>query len=131
MNTVKEKRTVQNINKLFFAMMFACLLSIADQTSCIASSVVLQWDPNTDTDLAGYKVYYQPDTSTQPFKGTGATQGQSPIDVPISINQTSVTVNGLDPAHAYFFAVTAYNTAGAESSYSNIVAVPELVPPTV
>jgi hypothetical protein len=129
MNRGKEKKTGQNmINKLFFAMIFACLLTMAGQTACFASTVVLQWDPNTDTDLAGYKVYYQADSSTQPFHGTGATQGPSPIDVH---NQTTATISGLDPAHPYYFAVTAYNTSGVESVYSNIVYVPELVSPTV
>ena len=129
MNAGKETRMGQNmINKLFFTMMFACLLTFAGQTACFASTVVLQWDPNTDTDLAGYKVYYQADSSTPPFQGTGATQGPSPIDVH---NQTTATISGLDPAHAYYFAVTAYNTSGVESVYSNIVYVPELVSPTV
>ena len=116
------------INKLFFAMMFACLLIIAGQSACFASTVVLQWDPNTDSDLAGYKVYYQADSSTPPFQGTGAVQGPSPIDIG---NNTTATISGLDPAHPYYFAVTAYNTSGVESAYSNIVSVPELVPPTV
>ena len=129
MNTGKEKRTEQNmICKLFFTMMLACLLFMVGQTACFASTVVLQWDPNTDTDLAGYKVYYQSDSSTTPFQGTGATQGSAPVDVH---NQTTATVSGLDPAHPYYFAVTAYNTSGVESAYSNIVSVPELVPPTV
>jgi chitinase len=125
----KETRTGQNmIYKFFFATILACLLSMAGQSACFASTVVLQWDPNTDADLAGYKVYYQADSSTQPFKGTGATQGPSPIDVH---NQTTETISGLDPAHPYYFAVTAYNTSGVESAYSNIVYVPELVSPTV
>jgi hypothetical protein len=129
MNTGKEKRTEQNmISKLFFTMMLACLLFMAGQTACFASTVVLQWDPNTDTDLAGYKVYYNADSSTQPFQGTGATQGATPVDIH---NQTTATISGLDPAHPYYFAVTAYNTAGVESVYSNIVSVPELVSPTV
>ena len=81
-----------------------------------------------DTELAGYKVYYQADSSVQPFTGTGATQGSSPISTQ---TQTSSTISGLDPAHAYYFAVTAYNTSGVESSYSNVVYVPEMVSPTV
>lgn len=116
------------IYKFFFAIMFACLFSMVGQTACFATTVVLQWDPDTDTDLSGYKVYYQTDSSTQPFQGTGATQGATPVDIH---NQTTATISGLDPAHAYYFAVTAYDTAGVESSYSNIVSVPELVPPTV
>jgi hypothetical protein len=130
MNTGKERKTWQFMfKKIFFSMMFACLITLAGQSACFASTVVLQWDPNTDTGLAGYKVYYQADSSTPPFKGTGATQGPSPILIDKAT--TTATISGLDPAHPYYFAVTAYNTSGVESAYSNIVSVPELVPPTV
>jgi hypothetical protein len=95
------------------------------QTSCFASTVVLQWDPNTETDLSGYRVYYQADSTTQPFQGPGGTPTL------ISKTTTTATISGLDSAHAYNFAVTAYNTSGAESVYSNIVSVSELVSPTV
>jgi hypothetical protein len=83
-----------------------------------ASSVALQWDPNTETDLAGYKVYYKADSPDMPDDGFGAIEGATPLDVQ---NQTTTTVNGLEPGRTYYFAVTAYNTAGLESSYSNIV----------
>jgi hypothetical protein len=92
--------------------------SLAGAATCFASSVLLQWNPVEDTTVIGYKVYYQADSSTQPFQGTGAAQGASPLDVHAA---TSVTVSGLDASHVYFFAVTAYNAAGQESPYSNIV----------
>lgn len=95
---------------------------------CMAMSVFLQWDPNPEPDLVGYKVYYMADTTTLPFSGTGAVEGTSPIDLH---NQTFATISGLDPAHSYSFAVTAYNSAGVESSYSNIVDIPEYLPPSV
>ena len=75
-----------------------------------ASSVQLQWDANTETDLAGYKVYHN--VASSPLAGT------VPLDVS---NQTTATISGLDPDKAYSFAVTAYNTSGVESSFSNIV----------
>lgn len=95
---------------------------------CFATNVLLQWDPNTESDIAGYKVYYKADSSTQPFNGTGASEGVSPIDVH---NLTSTTITGLDSAHAYYFAVTAYNTAGVESAFSTIVTITESVAPSV
>ncbi len=92
------------------------------------TNVQLQWDPNTESDLAGYKIYYKADSSAMPLNGTGATEGSAPIDVH---NQTSATVSGLDPAHAYSFAITAYNTSGVESGYSNMVTITESAPPSV
>ena len=104
--------------RFLLTIMFACLLSMAIQSSCFATTVTLQWNPNTDTNLAGYKVYYQANSSTQPFQGPGAT--------PILISSTTskATISGLDSTQAYYFAVTAYNTSGVESSYSNIVYLP-------
>lgn len=94
----------------------------------LAASVTLDWDPSTDPDLAGYRVYYQANSSAMPFSGTGAAEGTAPID---GGNATTATVTGLDPNNSYFFAVTAYNSAGVESVYSNVVEIPESAPPVV
>ena len=96
--------------------------------AAFCSSVTLGWDPSPDIDLAGYRVYYQADSQVQPFSGSGAVEGSAPIDAATS---NSATINGLDPGNSYYFAVTAYNSAGVESVYSNVVEVQEMVPPTV
>ena len=116
-----------NTSRVFLIMMLSWILSMAGHTSCFATTVNIQWDAVTDPGLAGYKIYYQADSSAQPFSGTGATQGAAPVNV---LNQTSTTISGLDPSHSYYFAITAYDTSGVESSYSNYVYVPELVSPT-
>jgi chitinase len=129
MNTGKERRKGWGvISKLILAVMFTWVIFLFGQATCFALSVLLQWDPNTESDLSGYKVYYKANSSSLPFDGTGAGGGSSPIDVH---NQTTSTVTGLDPNKTYYFAVTAYNTSGIESEYSNIVKIPESVPPVV
>lgn len=95
------------------------VLCLAGLTNCLAATVALQWDAVTDSDLAGYKVYYQANSSSAPFKG-------SPVNVQ---NQTFANISNLDPNNAYYFAVTSYNTSGVESSYSNIVKIQEMVSP--
>lgn len=98
---------------------------------CLASDVILQWDPNTEPDLRGYRVYYKANSSEFPFDGAGAIEGASPIDV---ANLTTATITGLDPATDYSFAVTAYNTSGMESPYSEIITIPavkDTTPPAV
>ena len=111
-----------------FAIILALVLCLAGAPVCSGSTVVLTWGTDVYPGLSGYKVYYQQDSSTIPFTGTGATQGNSPVDVH---NQTSATISGLDPSHGYYFAITAYSTAGLESPYSNLVYIPELIPPVV
>jgi hypothetical protein len=96
-----------------------CILLIA-AVSAQAESVNLKWNANTETDLAGYRIYYQADNPLPPFIGTGATEGASPVDVG---NVTTGTISGLAPGHVYYFAATAYNTSALESIYSNVVIV--------
>jgi hypothetical protein len=105
----------------FLTIMVMLVMLLAGQATCFANNVTLQWDADTDPGVIGYKVYYQADSSTEPFTGTGSTSGASPINVS---NVTSATINGLDPSRVYYFAVTAYNAAGVESAYSNVVSTP-------
>ena len=79
-----------------------------------AADVTLNWDPNTEADLAGSRLYQKADSATPPFVKVQK----------IPKGTTTASVTGLDPAHSYSFAVTAYNTAGMESAYSNIVTIP-------
>lgn len=87
--------------------LIAILSLVALSAPAMAADVTLQWDPNSETDLAGYKIYY----------GTASGVYGPPIVVGV---QTTFTVAGLPPG-TYFFAVTAYNASGLESGYSNEV----------
>lgn len=69
---------------------------------------VLSWHPNTDDDLAGYKIHY----------GTAPRTYGPPADVG---NVTTHTVGRLQVGVTYYFAVTAYDAAGNESGFSNEV----------
>ena len=73
----------------------------------LAGDVTLQWDPNPETDVVGYKVYY----------GTSSRTYSAPI--PFGL-QSTYTVTGL-AAGTYYFAVTAFNVDGLESAFSNEV----------
>jgi hypothetical protein len=123
----KTSQGLKLIPRLMFIILFICAFSLSCQNLSFASTVVLQWEPVTDTNLAGYKVYYQADSSAQPLRGTGAHQGPSPIIIPNPNTETiTATISGLDPTHPYYFIVVAYNNSGIESSLSNIVSVPVL-----
>lgn len=75
-------------------------------TSCWGDqSVTLAWDPNPESDLAGYIVYY----------GSASRNYTNAVNVG---NITTNTVSGLVNGATYFFAVTAYNTNGLESDFS-------------
>ena len=110
---------------LFLAMVMSFLMG---QNICFAETVALSWDANSEPNLGGYKVYYKADSSSLPFDGAEALEGPSPL---IVHDLTTATISGLDPARPYYFAVTAYDSTGNESIYSNIVTVPETVQPVV
>lgn len=80
-----------------------------------AAQVQLTWDTPTSADgtvvpnLAGYKLYYGLSSGNYNFPT---------IDVGL---QTSYTVPDLVDGQTYYFAVTAYDRSGRESSYSNEV----------
>jgi hypothetical protein len=73
-----------------------------------SAQVTLMWDASTDTDLAGYKVYY----------GTACKTYQTIVDVG---KNTTVTIPTLQDGVTYYFAATAYNFSGKESGYSSEV----------
>ena len=102
----------------YITVLLACFVTF----NCVyAKDVTLQWNPNTEPDLAGYEVYYKTGSSGSPYTGTGAVEGNSPVDVG---NTTTYTLHGLADGVTYFFAVKAYDTQGNHSDYSNEVTDP-------
>jgi chitinase len=73
-----------------------------------SEQVTLAWDPNSETDLAGYRVYY------------GTSSGLYPNVTDVG-NMTTATISNLTAGQTYYFSATAYDTQGRESGYSNEV----------
>ena len=107
-----------NILSLCIALMVSAVIFFFCIASGYAMDITLQWDTNTEPDLAGYEVYYKTNSSGEPYDGTGATEGDSPIDVG---DITTFTLHSLADGVTYFFVVTAYDSEGLESDYSNEV----------
>ena len=87
-----------------------------------SAEVTFAWDANTESDLAGYKLYYKTGSSGEPYEGTGIDQGDSGISIPLddlaTPNNPSFTVTGLQNNEFYYFVLTALDTSGIESGYS-------------
>jgi fibronectin type 3 domain-containing protein len=75
------------------------------------SSATLTWNANTESDLAGYKVYRRA-TSTGSYGAPIAT---------IPAGTVSYQATGLAAGTTYYFVVTAYDSTGNESPFSNEV----------
>jgi len=105
---------------LLFSLMTACEQGqqLQDSISSGSGIVTLSWTPPTEytdnsslTDLAGYNIYYGTVTGSYSHK--------------IFIENPGVTeylVENLFNNTTYFFSITAVNSLGVESDYSNEVA---------
>ena len=85
----------------------------------LAWDVNIAWDPNTESNLDGYTVYYAKNSPGPPFEYVG--------DLPLSNlpnpNHPSTVITSLEGNVKYYFALTAYDTDGNESSFSRNLCV--------
>lgn len=87
----------------------AILIIVLTAGVASAATVTLQWDANTESDLAGYNLYraFQPCTAQGPLNKIG-TVGK------VTSTTDTVTVDG-----AYCYELTAFDTSNNESPRSN------------
>lgn len=101
------------MKKLLILLITALILIFSAQA--FADSYVLEWDANTESDLAGYILYYKVDGPGPPYDG-------GEVDVG---NVTTYTWSGLPgevdlgPGQRIRFVCVAYNILGWKSGYSN------------
>jgi hypothetical protein len=93
----QNSRAIRSI--IFLSAIFGSVFHLA------ASTPVLEWDPNTEPSIAGYKFY----------SGEKSHVYDRVIDVG---NNTSVPLADLGPGITYYFAITAYTTNLLESPLS-------------
>src|SRR5262249_23310665 len=88
------------------------------------ASAKMAWDPNTDSNLAGYNVY----RSTQSGAYTSA-----PLNGSTLVTVTSFTDSTVQSGQTYYYVIRAVSTSGLESGNSNEIQFPAPVnqPPTV
>ncbi len=98
---------VLHLQRLFFIPLLLALCMIPLSTA-IAATVSLKWDPNSEPELAGYKVYW----------GISSGNYTSSKDVG---KTTAATINGVEEGKTYYLAATAYDSQNNESDYSNQV----------
>ncbi|OEU61765.1 MAG: hypothetical protein BBJ57_08400 [Desulfobacterales bacterium PC51MH44] len=108
---------ISNSILFIFAILFALCampLSVAD-----AATATLGWDSNPEPDLEGYVVYRNVGSPGPPY-GYSSDLPEDELADPL---HPKVTLTGLQKDKEYFIALTAYNTEGVESSFSNDVCV--------
>jgi len=87
----------------------------------VKDGIVVKWLKNNEPDLAGYKVWFDTDSSGAPYNGTASVFGEnSPITVG---NVDSVLLKGISKDSTYYIAITAFDISGNESEFSNELTV--------
>jgi hypothetical protein len=103
---------VHNFENFFGRFYVICTVVISISfflsVNSMAGEVTLEWDLNTEPDIAGYVVYW----------GTTSRNYSDSVDAG---NQNLYTVSGLEDGRTYYFTVTAYDGDENESDYSNEV----------
>jgi hypothetical protein len=115
-------------SKLCVAGLILLVLTLS-ASFAFAADVTLAWDPNDEDDVEGYGVYFSQDDPGPPYSLFGY----------VALNEFSdssspaFTLTGLENGSRYYFAVTAYDTAGNESDFSTSVCadVDDVVTPCV
>lgn len=106
---------------LLGAVLFGVQLSLE-----AGQNIMLTWNPSTNTDVAGYNIYYG--TQSQVYTNT----------IPVG-NVTNVVITNLTPGAIYYFSAKSYDGSADESVFSDettftvplpVVAVSNL-PPTL
>jgi len=98
-------KLVKPIKKVYFTRILPLLLSLLLLES-FCDGAMLKWNPNSEINLAGYRVYF----------GMVSKLYKSFVDVG---KATQYALGNLSESTTYFFSVTAYNFDGVESAPSD------------
>ncbi len=100
-----------------FQVLFALLsLTVFTRAGELTGNANLSWNLNPETNIAGYRVLY------------GTASGKLNQSQPVYGNISTATVSGLETGKTYYFAVSAYNSAGLEGPPSDEVVFYVAVP---
>lgn len=101
----------------FVLMLFA--LATVPLPVANAAKVTLGWDSNPEPDLEGYVVYRNTGSPGPPYSYSDSIPEDDLVD-PL---HPKATLTGLQEGKEYYIALTAYNTEGVESRFSNDLCV--------
>jgi hypothetical protein len=107
---------LENVFKVFGSGLFFLML-LFYAIPAFPADVTLAWDSNSETDLEGYGVYFMKGAPGPPYDLFG---NVTTAELSDPTNPT-LMITGLEKGARYYFALTAYDTAGNESNFSDAV----------
>src|SRR5438067_2814265 len=118
LSTFAPARRARSAARALRAVVIVLLVGAASPAYAATATVTALWNPNTESNIAGYKLSY----------GTQSGVYTTVTDVG---NVTTWTVTNLTEGQRYFFAVQAYDTSSVLSPYSTEVIFDVLVTPVI
>jgi hypothetical protein len=117
-STIKRRKKSSHLFLIYLVFLWA---SSGLFSAIIASaySIKLGWEPNGEPDLEGYMLYSRQGSPCPPYDHID-TYPEKDLTDPLN---PSVRITDLEKDLAYYFFVTAYDTFGNESDFSNVVFV--------
>ena len=94
------------IKNLLVCLSVFASLAAGSQRTLAVQTAPLSWNPSSDTNVIGYRIYYGP--ACQSYTNS-VTVG----------NVTNAVITGLADGCTYYFAAKSYDSAGNESEFSN------------
>ena len=98
----------RNIFAIWKFILLCTTLILCSVTLCFAMNIKLQWNPNSEPDLAGYRVFYRVEGQSYDYT--------NPYWECID---TKCIIYDLDKTKTYYFVVRAFDTNGFESDNSD------------
>jgi len=118
--------------KILYFLLLELLIAIIPPL-VMAAEIKMEWNPNSESGLHGYKLYFG--KSSGVYNGVLSDNTQSPITIPLADlsdpQNPTYTLTGLDN-DTWYFSLTAYDNT-SESGYASELSngsqpAPELVP---
>jgi len=114
-----RKPKLSSIHALSFISLVALILFIST-TNVYSAQVTVEWNPNTEADIAGYQISSGPSSGN--YDNFNAV-----------VTQTSDTIQNLEEGQTYYIAARAIDTSNNKSDYSAevVYTVPNNQPPVL
>ncbi|MDR4483588.1 MAG: Ig-like domain-containing protein [Nitrospirales bacterium] len=122
--SIKRLTSFNSPQKISFHILLLALITVIPASPGFSANVSVTWNKNTESDLAGYKIYKR----TLPSLDFGQPTFSG---MPSNPSSPSTTVTGLSEGKTYGFIATAFDTSGNESSPSTEkqISIPTGTPP--
>ncbi|MEK7075836.1 MAG: fibronectin type III domain-containing protein [Patescibacteria group bacterium] len=123
-NNVDVQQDGKNYLKKVIVFILVILVAIAvffdflGKISKPSGTATLNWNANTESDLAGYKIYYGASARTGDCPLTGGYSEKINIGKTNTPDKPTYKIENLEVGKTYYFSITSYDNSGNESCFS-------------